>query len=250
VLSEKTGVVQISLLPPDDSGVPRFQVKHKFEDRTEDEFNRTGYRDFENYPVPVPDSRCLFYQIRRPGHSSFPYHFIKGTSDEDKLLREAIAKQEDSSISAAEMTPAGSTPHRLSSTSASEHFMQQPIAASNFNILPEVEAEKQADDWFNVQKMMREKNVSIDEKVKSTLDKMSVAQARSLCSHIWKRNGYVVEINEVITTCTCSNTANLLLGSREQSIAVAFYLIDYITKDASVIAEGIAVIADAILYVK
>jgi len=83
-----------------------------------------------------------------------------------------------------------------------------------------------------------------------SINKLTKDQAYLVCDYLVNRNCYLVDYNDVLTALRGSNTAIYVLGSAEQSIATAFYLIKYISKDAAKLSESITVIADALEHIR
>ena len=84
----------------------------------------------------------------------------------------------------------------------------------------------------------------------SVIRKITAEDARKIIKLLPDRNKYVVSFNSTASTILRSNTAMYMLGSRGQCIAVFFYLVKYMTKDANVLHNSLACIAEAIAWLK
>lgn len=77
---------------------------------------------------------------------------------------------------------------------------------------------------------------------------LSSTQQQQLLKALRKRNGSVVEVNEVITALVASNSAAYFFGGAEQAKSILFYLIKYMTKDSVRLTNSITVINDAMIH--
>ena len=74
---------------------------------------------------------------------------------------------------------------------------------------------------------------------------ITMEQAKKIRAVVEYRNGLVADYNRVASAVLRCNTAMYLLGSTGQCIAVFFYLVKYVTKDANEPTDSLAIIADA-----
>jgi hypothetical protein len=80
----------------------------------------------------------------------------------------------------------------------------------------------------------------------NSLDGNVLATIYNEISHaLEERNGLVVEVNENTTQCVGCNTAAYLLGGKEQSHGIMFYLSDYLSKDCAPLAECLTLLHEA-----
>ena len=77
------------------------------------------------------------------------------------------------------------------------------------------------------------------------LDTLTTAQHQRLNSCLAKRNGLVVEYNDVISALLGCNTATYILGSDAQAKAALCYLLKYITKPPAEISRSLVLLHNA-----
>lgn len=67
----------------------------------------------------------------------------------------------------------------------------------------------------------------------------------NILSMLKRRNGVIVEVNDVCSQALNCNSAAYILGGQEQAKAVLFYLLKYITKDSVELTSTISVLSEA-----
>jgi hypothetical protein len=81
--------------------------------------------------------------------------------------------------------------------------------------------------------------------VVETINSFNDMQRLKFINAITSRNCYLVEVSPVASACLHCNTNVSNLGASEQAQAVRFYLLKYITKDATPLAQAVAMAAAA-----
>ena len=82
------------------------------------------------------------------------------------------------------------------------------------------------------------------------IENITAQTARRMITELPNRNKYVVSFNKTVSAILRCNTAMYHLGSRGQCIAIFFYLVKYISKDANVLHDSLTSIAEAIDWLK
>jgi hypothetical protein len=103
---------------------------------------------------------------------------------------------------------------------------------------------------LNTADTYRDYRDSLSEKEETAIRTITSIGAQTIINVLPDRNKYVVSFNPTSSAILRCNTAMYLLGSRGQCISVFFYLVKYITKDANVLHDSLACIAEAMAWLK
>jgi hypothetical protein len=88
-------------------------------------------------------------------------------------------------------------------------------------------------------------NSDLPADVVASVEALGPVQRIKLIGELLRRNGAVVDYNDVVTSALGCNTAAYMLGSAEQGVATLFYLVKYVSKNPVELAHCLSIIREA-----